>query len=373
MPGIITEHNKMIDVNLNLSIEKERDKKEIDNMRTSFKKFFQSVITVSIAIMIIVVSFPVHAEEDTTNLDFSSRYLTIDGENMHVALYGNMQQIGDNISFVDEDKTTLVMIPGFGVPSPHLYFKPLAQALDSNFNVVIVEPFGYGLSSLIDNNRTLQNINSELNEALELLDIDKCVLLTHSMSGVYGLNFAYEYPEKVEGFIAIDNTIYDENIQAEMEMEQQYMLEEMNKFDELRKSFSSLTDFQLALSENPEQYGAALPEITGYTYSDSDWEEYIQGYSLSCNENIKKELMQMDQALLTIKDKKFPDSLPVLTMLSSDNAQNIPIWENAHRNQLNFESGNHELFILNGSHYIWYTNLSGVVDHINDWQTYHQL
>ena len=41
----------------------------------------------------------------------------------------------------------------------------------------------------------------------------------------------------------------------------------MNEFDELRKSFSSLTDFQLALSENPEQYGAALPEITGYTYS----------------------------------------------------------------------------------------------------------
>ena len=39
-----------------------------------------------------------------------------------------------------------------------------------------------------------------------------------------------------------------------------------------------------------------------------------------------------------------------------------------HRNQLNFKSGNHKLYTVEGSHYIWYTNLSGIVNHINEWK-----
>ena len=137
--------------------------------------------------------------------------------------------------------------------------------------------------------------------------------------------------------------------------------------------YKQAQDFQLALSENPAEYGATLPEIIGYTYPESDMEEYIQAYSLSSNATIKDEINQINQSLLTIKDKKFPDSLPVLALLSADNVQNMPAWETGHRNQLNFESGNHELYILNGSHYIWHTNLSGIIDHIEDWQASHNF
>lgn len=76
----------------------------------------------------------------------------------------------------------------------------------------------------------------------------------------------------------------------------------------------------------------------------------------------------MDQSLLSIKNKKFPSALPVLTMISSENVQNVPAWETAHRNQLDLESGNHQLYIVNGGHYIWYTNLTQVVQLINEWR-----
>lgn len=55
-------------------------------------------------------------------------------------------------------------------------------------------------------------------------------------------------------------------------------------------------------------------------------------------------------------------------MISSENVQNVPAWENAHRNQLDLESGNHQLYIVNGGHYIWYTNLTQVVQLINEWR-----
>lgn len=334
------------------------------------------MITVLSVFTVMIVNLPVYANERTNTVDFSSCYVTVNGQNgqkMHVALYGSIDQTNDEVSFSDLTKTTLVMLPGLGEPSPHLSFKPLAQELDSNFNVVIIEPLGYGLSDLAVTTRSVENINSELNQALEALNIEKCVLAVHSISGVYGLNFVYEYPEKVEGFISIDNTIYDEAIQDELEMEQEYMLNAIEAFDSVRNSFPSIQAFQSALSENPENYGATLPEIAGYTYPESDMEEYIQAYSLSSNATIKDEIIQMNQSLLTIKDKKFPDSLPVLALLSADNVENMPAWETGHRNQLNFESGNHELYILSGSHYIWHTNLSGIISRIQSWQINHNL
>lgn len=342
-------------------------------MKTNFKRNYQRIIAIFTFIMIIATSIPTYAKVKYNTNNYSSHYITIAGKKMHVALYGNLTQTDTDVSFTNNNKTTLVMLPALGVQSPHLYFKPLAQALDTDFNVVIIEPFGYGLSDLASTTRTIENINNELNTALELLNIDECVLLVHSISGVYGLNFVLEHSEKVKGFIAIDNTIYDEAMLNELEMEQEYMLNAMEEFIGLRNSFPSIQDFQLAISENPAQYGAVLPEIVGYTYPDSDMEEYIQAFSLSCNETVKNEITQMNQSLLKIKNKKFPDSLPVLMMISSANVERIPAWETGHRNQLNSLSTNHNFYILEGDHYIWYTNLSGIVSHINDWQTQHQF
>lgn len=127
------------------------------------------------------------------------------------------------------------------------------------------------------------------------------------------------------------------------------------------------------MTESPEEYGAVLPEITGYTYSESDREEYLQAYSRSCNEASSNEVAHMNTSLQTIIGKKFPDTLPVLTMVSGDNAAAIPVWGTAHRGQLNLEAGKHEICIVEGSHYIWYTNLSAVVEHINEWKDKNQF
>lgn len=342
-------------------------------MKTNLKQIYQRIVPVLAIIMLVAINIPVYAQENTNSNRAASRYITVDGKKMHVVLYGDINQTDTNVSFTNNTKTTLVMLPALGVPSPHIYFKPLAQALDTNFNVVIIEPFGYGLSDLASTTRNVENINNEFNKALESLGINECVLLVHSSSGVNGMEFVFDHPEKIKGFIGIDNTVYDDAMQEELAMEQEYMLAELERFNQLRDSFPSVQDFQLAIAEDPESYGIALPEVTGYTYSQSDMDEYYEACSLSCNDNIKDQIIQMNNSLLTIKGKTFPDTLPVLTMISSVNAENVPGWESGHRNQLNLSCSNHEFYILEGNHYLWYTNLSGIVKYINEWKATHQF
>lgn len=298
-------------------------------------------LVIMLGAMLMLFSGAISTYASEKDSDTYSHYITVDNKRMHIVFYGELDE--NTKKFVNSEKTTLVMLPALGVPSPNIYFKPIAENISSDFNVVIIEPFGYGLSDTTSSTRTVDNINAEVNKALEILDIQECVLLVHSISGVYGLNFVYSYPEKIKGFVAIDNTVYDEGLSEGMDMEQKYMLQEAKKFNELRNSFSSVEEFQKAVSENPGKYGAMLPEVNGYEYTETDRQEYIQAFSRSNNETIIDEINQMDQSLLTIKDQKFPDNLPVLTMISKDNVNAMPAWEIGHRNQLNFETGKHDI------------------------------
>lgn len=111
--------------------------------------------------------------------------------------------------------------------------------------------------------RTVDNINSEVNVALDTMGIEQCVLLVHSISGVYGLNFVQNYPEKVKGFIAVDNTVYDEELAEAMEMEKKYMLQGIDEFQKIKNSFSSLEEFQTALKTDPDKYGQHYHRFPG--------------------------------------------------------------------------------------------------------------
>lgn len=322
------------------------------------------VCIIIIAMIFLNSNFPVQAA--THESSSISKFITVDNKEMHVVLYGKLDQ--NDGTFVDQSKKMLVMLPALAVPSPNIYFKPLAEALDSAYNVVVIEPLGYGLSDATDSVRTIENINSELYDALEMLDIDTCTLLVHSIAGVYGLSFLYSYPEKVNGIIAIDNTVYAEELSEALSLEQEYMLWAAEEFDTLRNTFNSTEEFESAIYADPAQYGAEFPDVVGYTYSKSDMEEYYEAYANSSNQTIQNEILNMDENLESIKGVRFPSTLQVLTLISSENVQAMPAWKTAHQNQLDFNSRNHELHIVEGNHYIWYTNINGVVQSILEWE-----
>ena len=257
------------------------------------------IVCMAITALILInsnLTLPVRA--DTNESSSASKFVMVDNKEMHIVLYGDLDQNGG--AFADQSKETLVMLPALAVPSPHIYFKPLAEELDTEYNVVIIEPFGYGLSDMTETARTVENINSEVYDALEVLGIDTCTLLVHSISGVYGLNFVYAYPEKVNAFIAIDNTVYDEGLSETLAMEQEYMLQAAEEFDQLRNTFDSIEEFEAAIASDPQKYGAELPDVIGYIYSESDVEEYYEAYANSSNQTIQNEILNMDENLESI-------------------------------------------------------------------------
>lgn len=106
-------------------------------MKINFKRFFRGMIAILSVFTVMIASIPVYANEGTDNAGFSSCYVTVqNGKKMHIALYGSIDQTSGEVSFSNPEKTTLVMLPGLGEVSPHLSFKPLAQQLDSSFNVI---------------------------------------------------------------------------------------------------------------------------------------------------------------------------------------------------------------------------------------------
>ena len=135
------------------------------------------------------------------------------------------------------------------------------------------------------------------------------------------------------------------------------MLQAAEEFGELRNTFNNVEKFEAAIAADPSQYGAELPDVVDYTYTESDQEEHYRAYARSSNQTIQNEIQNMENS---IEGKKFPSTLPALMMISSGNVETMPVWKTAHQNQLDFSSGNHKLYIVEGSHYIWYTNLEGI-------------
>lgn len=151
-----------------------------------------AVIAVGLATTTIVNAVATGVEAD--RIEPYGETVSVDGHDMNVLITGDGPE-------------TIVMLPGFGTASPVLDFEPLVDDLAADHRVVVVEPFGYGLSDGTDRPRTTENIVAEVHEALQSLDIDSYVLMGHSIAGIYGIEFANRYPDEVRAFVGIDTSV----------------------------------------------------------------------------------------------------------------------------------------------------------------------
>lgn len=132
--------------------------------------------------------------------------IDINGNNMSVYIEGSGSK-------------TLVFLSGGGTCSPILDFKSLYSLLSDEYRIVVVEKFGYGYSDVVDEDRNIQTILSEIRLALHKAGIDgPYVLCPHSMSGIEALYWAQEYPDEVEAIIGLDMAVpeYYENMKINL-------------------------------------------------------------------------------------------------------------------------------------------------------------
>lgn len=256
--------------------------------------------------------------------------VAVDGKTMNVFIQG-------------EGEETVVLLPGYGTAAPALDFKFLVDELSPFYKVVVIEPFGYGLSDLIEKERSTENIVSEIHEALQRLHIERYILMGHSISGLYGLDYVNKYPEEVSAFVGLDSsvpTISEKKIDSSI----------IRTIKLLKKS--GLARLQVKLGDDPY---AVLP------YDDKTKEQLrILKHKNMYNPSQLNEAEMMYENFKAAENRSFPKNLPVIFFIQ----ENHPVtdrWIPEHKKQIE-DSINGKVMTFEGDHYLYRTKAKEIVE-----------
>ena len=158
------------------------------------------VITIIIVILIVLflliyINHRIRLAKESALRSPLGQIVEVDGHNMSVYIEG-------------EGETTLVFLSGGGTCCPILDFKSLYSLLRDDYEVAVVEKFGYGFSDVIDTDRDIDSILEDTRAALEAAGLSApYVLCPHSMSGLEALYWAQKYPDEVSAIIGLDMAV----------------------------------------------------------------------------------------------------------------------------------------------------------------------
>jgi len=108
----------------------------------------------------------------------------VNGHQMNVVIQGE-----------GNDKT-IVVLNGLSIPSPVLFYKEIGESLSTDYKV---------LSDQVSEEKTVENIVSEIHTCLQKFGIQQYNVMGHSIGGLYSLVLSNDYPEEVLAFIGLDN------------------------------------------------------------------------------------------------------------------------------------------------------------------------
>ncbi|WP_145317619.1 alpha/beta hydrolase [Paenibacillus xylanexedens] len=289
------------------------------------------VIAVILFLTIVYITNVVSSNSEAKKIDSYGQHVSVDGKNMNVLIQG-------------EGKETIVLLPGYGTAAPALDFKMLIDELSPYYKVVAVEPFGYGLSDETEKERTTENIVSEVHEALQQLDINKYMLMGHSIAGIYGIDYVNKYPDEVTAFVGIDSSV---STQPGMDAKLPTKM-----FAFLKKS--GLQRLVVKFGEDPY---AGLP-------FDEHTVEQMKMLS-SKNSNSPTMLNEMDHIASNFKGAQgltFPRDLPLLLFVQANN-EGVEGWIPLHEGQIK-DSVHGKVITMDGEHYLHHTLFKEIAEDV---------
>ena len=260
-------------------------------------------------------------------------------DNKALPVYGQKIETenGDmNVVVMGDKEETIVLLPGYGTPSPYLDFKPLAETLSSDYRVIIAEPFGYGLSGETEAPRTVENMNKELHQCLETLGVDRYILAGHSIAGIYGLHYANTYPEEVIGYLGLDTTVACQIDGPDIPGWLYPALKHSGLYRFLSTFFPSALNLDILNEEENAQRRDIMLHVIA-------------------NASMQDEGKRFKENLAAIQDMYFPQNIPVLFLLSDKSTNLHDYWISQHT-KLSSAVTKGETRVLEGGHYIHYNN-----------------
>ncbi|UNK16100.1 alpha/beta hydrolase [Paenibacillus sp. N3/727] len=306
-------------------------------MRKPLRILLKTLGAIAIAIVLfLAIVFIVNVicnKSEQGKIESYGQSVTVDGKNMNVLIQGTGEE-------------TVVLLPGLGTAAPALDFKPLIEELSPFYKVVVVEPFGYGLSDVTEKERTTENIVREIHDALQSLNIERYILMGHSISGVYGLDYVNKYENEVIAFVGLDSSV--PTLTEKIESSQLEMVKWLKKL--------GLSRLAMKLGTDPL---AALP------YDDGTKEQMrILMHKNMFNSNIINEVEHMYSNFKAAESVSFPKNLPIIFFIQA----NHPVtdrWVPEHEAQVK-NSVHGKVMRFEADHYIHRTKAKEIVENLRE-------
>ncbi|WP_411350214.1 alpha/beta fold hydrolase [Paenibacillus sp. WLX2291] len=304
-------------------------------MRKLLKFMLIAIATIALLIVIFVATVytvnVVASNSEQKQIQPYGQTVMVDGKKMNVLIQGSGTQ-------------TIVLLPGFGTAAPALDFQPLIAQLSPYYRVVVVEPFGYGLSDVTDKPRTVEQITNEIHAALSQLKIRKYVLMGHSIAGIYGLDYVNKYPKEVIAFAGIDTS---------------FPTQPTDVMDTQTLSLLQTSGFyRFIVKLNPAQI--MTPNV------DESTKQQIKMITLKnmMNANIQSEAQLLPTNFKSVQSLQFPQNLPVIFFLVQNDPE-IKDWIPQHEAQIQ-SSKYAKIVPLEGTHYLHYTQSKTIAADLRD-------
>lgn len=258
--------------------------------------------------------------------------------------YGQKLKVFDgtmNVTIDGEGLDTIVLLTGFGTASPRLDFTPIINELSHKYKIVTIEPFGYGWSSQTNRPRNLENVAEEIHEVVKQLNILHFILMGHSISGLYSLEYVNMYPHEVTAFVGIDSSV----------PKQPWPGYNSTPFDLLAKSGIMRAFLKVFGDDKPQDEAEAHRSE----------QIHMMTMKVTGNETIAKEATSLSQSFLDAQQLAFPNDLPVLLFADKNSA--VKNWTELHQEQANSVDYG-KLILLEGSHYLHHTQSKRIAEEI---------
>lgn len=308
--------------------------KKIDKNRPSLIKriakiFLKTIIGIVVIIAILLLAtFVIHR-------------INLSREADKIEDYGQKIKIFDgtmNVTIDGQGADTIVLLTGFGTASPRLDFEPLIKELDQKYTVITIEPFGYGLSSETKRERSLNNMAEEIHEVVKQLNLNRFILMGHSIAGLYSLAYINKYPGEATAFVGIDSSVPT----------QPWPGYNSAPMDFLAKAGVMRAFLKFFGEEKPKD------ESEAHRFE----QKHMITMKVTGNNTLDREATSLSNSFKDAQKLAFPKDLPVLLFADKNSA--VKGWTELHQEQANsVDKG--KLILLPGSHYLHHTQSKRIV------------
>lgn len=292
-----------------------------------------------------------------------------DIENKYTGEYKNIIEVDSknmNIYTVGQGEKTIVILSGFGIQSPALEYKALAQELSKNYKVVIIEYFGYGFSSKTDEQRTNIKIVEEIRQGLINAGINgPYILMPHSLSNLYAMKYSQNYSEEVQAIISLDG-LFPTNIEPNSK-EDDYLYN-MNWNAKFAWILEKTGYMRLISYIKPESYRLdKMQNELNYTSDEIKlYRKFIANKYLT--KNMMNEIKELKNNIKDLENFKYNENLPVLNLLSNETLDEKKYTDNL-KQEIEKTITNKNIqknITVTSSHYLEIDNIEEIVDYTNN-------